>query len=137
MFSQELRIALRRPVPAFVLHKTVIRTQVSRHRLSVIRAVWNQFCRNPHGYLCVFRNEQLVVLRNLIPLGKHHLPDDLFVLIGLMRRSAVRIGALQQTIVTLCIEETPLVKAGSLEAVIHIGGQNKVILVLHQVVRTK
>ena len=42
------------------------------------------------------------------------------------------LGALPQAVVPLGVEQPLLVKARQLELVVHIGGQDKVVLVPHQ-----
>ena len=120
-------------MPAFILHELVISAKIGGHQLTIVWAVWNQLCRNTHSQLCSFRNNQLVILADLKALRQQHLPDDLFVVIGLMCRRTVRIGTLQQTVVALRVEEALLVEAGSLEAVIHVGCDHEVVLILHEV----
>ena len=41
-------------------------------------------------------------------------------------------AALKQTVIALRVEQSALIKACFLEAVIHIGGQHEIILILHQ-----
>ena len=58
-----------------------------------------------------------------------HPADRLLVVIGLLMAG---LGALPQAVVPLGVKEAPLVKARQLELVVHVGGEDEVVLVLHQ-----
>lgn len=112
MAAQELVIALGCSVPAFVLDKGVICSEVHAHGLAADRTLRHKFRRNTH-----------------ILLSFKHRPDGLLVVIGLL---VARLTALPETVVALCIEETVLVKSCLLKLVVNIGGENKIFLVLHK-----
>ena len=115
-------------VPACVLHKTVIGPQVHGHGLATVRAAGNEFRGNAHLQRAI-RFHQTSVRRNAVPLRLHHLPHGFFV-VKSFRTAGVT--ALEQPIVPLRIEQPLFDKAGLLEAVVHVGGEHKVVLVLHQ-----
>ena len=59
----------------------------------------------------------------------HHLPDGFLVIVGF---AVAGDGALPQAIVPLGIEQAGLGKAGFLEAVVDVGGQDKIVFGLYQ-----
>ena len=61
-------------------------------------------------------------------LGEDHLPNHFFIVPGLF---AAGFAALKQAVIALGIEKAFLVKSRFLEAMIHVGGQDEIILVLH------
>ena len=65
---------------------------------------------------------------HILLLGKH-LPDFRLIVIGSV---VAGFGTLPQAIVSLRVEQTAFVKAPTLELVVNVGGQHKIILVLHQ-----
>ena len=99
-------------MPAFVLHKGIVSPKIHRHRLSTVRAVWDEFCWNPHIFLLLY-----------------HLTDELFIIISFL---TARLAALKKSIVPLCIKQSFLIKSCLLETVIYIRCQHKIVLVPHQ-----
>ena len=99
-------------VPAFILHKGIIRPQIHGHGCA---ADWTA------GYQ--FAGDFSILLFG------HHLFDNGFVIIGLLVAGP---GTLPQAVVALGIEQPLLVKSCLLETMIHIGGQHKIVLSLHQ-----
>ena len=100
------------PVPALILHKAVVRPQVHGHRPSAVRTVRHQFGGHPH-----------------VGLLPDHAANNLLILPGFLTAG---FGALEQTVVPLGIEQPLFLKARLLKAVIHVGGQDKIILFLKQ-----
>ena len=99
-------------MPALVLDKLVVRTQVHGQWFPAVGADGEQLWRDFHIFL---------------PLD--HFPDDRFVIKGLL---TARLTALEQTVIALRVEQPLFIKARLLKAVIHIGRDNEIILVLHQ-----
>lgn len=97
---------------AFVLHKGIVSPKIHRHRLSTVRAVWDEFCWNPHIFLLLY-----------------HLTDKLFIIISFL---TARLAALKKSIVPLCIKQSFLIKSCLLETVIYIRCQHKIVLVPHR-----
>ena len=59
----------------------------------------------------------------------HHTANHLLVIIGLVM---ARLTALPQAIIPLGIKQTVFVETCLLETVIHVGGEDKIILIFHQ-----
>ena len=110
--AEEVLIPPGGDVPTVIFHKSVVRPQVHGHGRTANRAVRHQFGGDFHAFL----------------LGQHLL-DNGFVVIGLL---VAGLGTLPQTIVTLRIEQTVFVKSGLLKLVIHIGCENKIVFLLHE-----
>ena len=110
--AQEFIITLRCSVPALVLYKCIIRSEVHAHGLSADRTLRNKF----GGYTHIF-----------LPLK--HRPDRFLVVVGLL---VARLTALPKPIVALRVEQAVLVKSCLLELVVNIGGQDKIVLVFHK-----
>ena len=62
-------------------------------------------------------------------LPLHHLPNDNLVIKGFL---TARLAALEQTIIALRIEQPLFVKSGFLKTVIHVRGDDEIVLVSHQ-----
>ena len=62
-------------------------------------------------------------------LPRHHFPNDSFVIEGFL---TARLAALEQTIITLRIEQPLFVKSGFLKTVIHVRRDDEIVLVSHQ-----
>ena len=62
-------------------------------------------------------------------LRRHGLAHPCLIVIGLF---VPAVDALEQAIVPLCVKQAAFVKARPLELMVHIGGDDKVILPLHQ-----
>ena len=77
-----------------------------------MRADGQKFGRDPH-----------------ILLLFHHLPDCILVIKGFL---SARLGALEQSVVALCIEKPLFVEARLLKTMIHIRGDNKIVLIPNQ-----
>ena len=65
----------------------------------------------------------------MIPLCFDHLPDELLIIKGL---PTTGLRALEQTVIPLRIEQPLFIKTRLLKAVVYIGGQHKIVLVLYQ-----
>ena len=94
-----------------------------------MRAVGDKLGRNRSFQDGIFRYGQLTIRCNVVPLRFHHLPDECLIIESL--RTA-RLTALEQTVIALRVEQPLFVEPCFLEAVVHIGGQDKIIFVLHQ-----
>ena len=116
-------------MPAFVLHKRIIGPEVHAHRLTADRTARNQLRGNRHfkGYTC--RNSQCAVFLNGKALGKYHLAHGLFIVIGLV---VTGLAALPEAVIALRVEEPVLIESGLLEAMIHIGRQDKIVFILYE-----
>ena len=99
-------------IPAFILDEGIVTPQVHGHGTAAPGAAGHQLRGDPH-----------------VPLFRKHFADGLLVVIGLLMAG---LGALPKAIVPLGVEQPLLVEARQLELVVHIGGQDKVILVLYQ-----
>ena len=66
---------------------------------------------------------------HLKALGLHHPADRLLVVVGHL---VTGLGALPQAVVPLGVKQAALVKSGFLKAVVHIGGQHKIIFIRYQ-----
>ena len=112
MSSQKIFIAILCPIPAFILDKGIIATEIYSHWTTALWTVWNQFCWNTHIFLFLQHptNQFLIFIRFLVTW----------------------FAALQQPIVSLGIKQPLFVKSSFLETVIYIGGNHKIILILHQ-----
>ena len=132
MPAQEFLISLCRLMPALVLHKTVIAAKIRGHPFSVIRTYRHKIGRNRHLDFCIFRDDQLSILSDLISFRQDHPADDLVVIVGLVLRRLARGTALKQAIVALRIKKPLLIESTSLEAMINIGRQDKIIFVPDQ-----
>ena len=84
----------------------------------------NRLCR-AH----TFRQNECSVLPDHKSLGQNYIPDRFFIVVGLL---SAGLAALEQTVIALCIKQVLLLKPSFLEAVVHIGSQNKLILIMNQ-----
>ena len=116
-------------MPAVVLHKGVIRPQVHGHGRAADRAAGDQPGRDSHPGDSAFRQLQRALRADHKTLRFDHLANDLSVVVGLL---VAWPRALPQAVIPLGVKQPLLVKAGFLEAVVHVGGQNKIVLSLHQ-----
>ena len=112
MGTEEILIPLRCCVPAFILDKLVVRTQVHGQWFPTVGTDWKKLGRYFHI---------------LLPLD--HLPNDLLIIKGLL---TARLTALEQTIIALRVEQALFIKASFLKAVVNIRGDDKIIFVLYQ-----
>lgn len=112
MPPQEVLVTPCRLIPALVLHKGVVRPEIHGHGPAAVGAVRNPCGRDLH-----------------IPLLLNHLTYHGLIVVGpLMARP----GALPQAVVALGVKQPLLIKAGHLELVVHIGGKDEIVFVLHQ-----
>ena len=109
---QKCLVPLRRLAPARVLHKFVVGAQIHGQGLAAVGADGQQFGGDPP-----------------LPLARHHLPDRALVVESFL---ATRPGTLEQAVVPLGVKEPGLVKARLLEAVVHVGGDDKIVLLPDQ-----
>ena len=105
-------IPLCRFMPALILHKFIVRAQVHGQRFPTMRTNRQKFCGNPHSFLLF-----------------HHAADDFCILKGFLAAGS---AALEQAIVPLCIKQPLFIKSGFLEAVIHIGCDNKIVFTFYK-----
>ena len=124
----ELLIPLRRSIPPGVLHESIVGPEIHAHGSAAPRASGHQFGGHGAPDLCAFRHRQFSFL-DAVPLTYYHFFHGLFVIIGPGKNL---FSALKQTVIALRVEQSALIKACFLEAVIHIGGQHEIILILHQ-----
>ena len=99
-------------MPAFVLHERIVATQVHRHGPAAVRAGWHEFRRNPHMFL---------------PFD--HGPHNRLIVEGFL--SAWH-AALEQAIVALRVEQAFAGEPSFLEAVVHIGRDDEIVLARHE-----
>ena len=123
-------VPLGRLVPPFVLYKSGVCPQVHGHGLAAQGAAGYQLSGHLHARRHTLGQVKGSVFQNLIPLGQDHLPDYLPVVVGLLMAGHT---ALKQPIIPLGVKQLLLGKACFLKAVVHIGGENKVVLVLHTI----
>lgn len=90
---------------------------------SMVRSFLSQLLRNP-----VYAQADLELYEFFKSQGAA-IVNDAFVIIGLLVAGP---GTLPQAVVALGIEQPLLVKSCLLETMIHIGGQHKIVLSLHQ-----
>ena len=124
----EFLILLRRGIPSGVLHEGIVGPEVHAHGSAALRASGHQFGGHGAPDLCALRHRQFSML-DAVTLTYYHLFHGLFVVVG---STMTGLAALEQAVIALRVEQSALVKACFLEAVIHIGGQHKIVLVLHQ-----
>ena len=108
MLSNKIGVALRGGVPPLVLHKGLVGTQVGDHFAAADGTTGNQFCRDTH----------ILLLRN-------HLFDNLLIIVRLL---VTWFCTLQQAVIALRVEQTLLIKPCLLEQVVHIGGDDEIVL---------
>ena len=113
-------------MPPLIFHEGVVRAKVHGHIRPVIRAPGDQARRNPHCKLPVFRHLPDAVCILVKTLRLHRFHDPLLVVICFLNR---RIHALEQSVVALCIKQPLLVKARSLELMVHICCDDKIVLI--------
>lgn len=112
MAAEKILVPAGSGIPAVVLHKGHVTAQVHGHGRAADRAFGDQLGRN------------FPVL-----LPGRHLPHRFFVVVGFL---VAGLGALPQAVVPLGVKQALFVKPGKLELVVHIGGEDEIILVLHQ-----
>ena len=112
MAADKVLIAGGRFVSARILDKRIVSAEIHAQRCAAAGAIGNQFGRNAP-----------------VVLFAHHAAHGFFIVVGRMRAGD---GALPQAVIPLGVKQTLLVKARSLETVIHIGGEDKVILVCNE-----
>ena len=105
-------VSFRGSMPAFVLHKGLIGTQVDLHRAAADRTAGNQLRRDTH-----------------VLLLRYHLFDGLLVVVGLLMTG---FRALEQAVVALCVEQPLFIKSCLLELMIDVGGDDEIVLVFQQ-----
>lgn len=110
--AKKIGVPLRGRVPALVLHKCIVAAEVHGHGSAAVGAAGQQVA----GHLHI-----------LLPL--YHLPHELFVVKRLL---TARLAALPQAVVALRVEQPLLIEPRPLELVIHVGGDDEVVLVPHQ-----
>ena len=68
MSSQKIFIAILCPIPAFILDKGIIATEIYSHWTTALWTVWNQFCWNTHIFLFLQHptNQFLIFIRFLV-----------------------------------------------------------------------
>ena len=128
MTTQEFTVPFRCLMPALILHKRIVAAQVHGHRSAAMRTIWNQLLRNFHFGLYAFRQSQTVIFTNDIPLCAQHLAKQGFIVTVFL---TAWFGALKQPVISLRVEQTLFLKPGFLEAIVYVGGQDKVIFVLY------
>lgn len=99
-------------IPALVLYKGIVCPQVHGHGPATDWTAGDQFRRHPH-----------------IPLIAPHPLYNSFIIIGSL---VAGLRALPKSIISLSVEQPLLIKARKLKLVVHIGGQYKIVLALHQ-----
>lgn len=112
MTAQKFVVTLCRRMPALVLDKGIVGAQVQGHRLAADGTGRDQRGRDLHALLFV-----------------EHPIDDLFVIIGLLMAGH---GALEESVIALCIEQAVFVEACFPETMVDVRRQDKVVLVLNQ-----
>ena len=101
-------IPYRCPVPHLILHKVTVAPQMYFHVASAHRTLWHLTGGNP-----------------AVLLFPQHGPDLRLIVIQLLMAC---LFALEQTVVSLGCKYTLILKTGQPELVVHIGGQDKVVL---------
>lgn len=109
MFLQKILIAFSCFIRAFVLDKGVVTAQVHGHGSAAHRTVRYQGRWNFH-----------------VLLFQDHFPDCFLIVIGLVMTGK---RTLPQAVVSLGVKQPLFIKAGHLELMVHVGGQNKIISV--------
>jgi hypothetical protein len=112
VLSQIIIVPFGYPVPALVLDELIIGAQIHRHGLAAFRAFRYQF----GGYLHIL-------------LKLDHVLDHCFIVIGLI---VTRLGALEQSVITLRVKQFFFVKACLLKLVIDIRADNEIVLVIYK-----
>lgn len=109
MLTDKFLVTIHGAAPALVLDEGVVKTHVLRHWCAADGAARHERAWDAHVFL----------------LGSHA-ADDLFIVVGFL---AAGNAALEQAEITLSVEEPRFVKTCALKAVVHIGGDDKIILV--------
>lgn len=113
MPMQKILIPPRCGIPALILHKGFVTAQVRGLWPAALGAARDQLRRDTH-----------------IRLLRNHLSNSSFIIIsGLM----ACLTALPETVIALGIEQPRLIKTSQLKLMIHIGGQDEVVLILDQI----
>ena len=130
MAPEEVGVGGRGPAPALVLDEAVVRAQVHGHIRAVHRAFGDQAGRDPHQEFPVLRNlkDSFPVFDK--PLGLKCLHDPVLIVPG---DAEGGVDALEKAVVSLGIKKSLFVKAGSLELVVHVGGDDKIVFIADQV----
>ena len=100
MLGQKFLIAGISGMPALILDKRIVRTQVHGHRLAADGAVRYKFGRDAHIFLFA-----------------QHCPYHALIVVSCMVAGD---GALKQTVVSLRIKQSLLVKARDLKAMVDV-----------------
>ena len=129
MAAQKFAVPLGGGVPAGILYKAVITAQVHREQLAAVRAVGDKLGRDIGFQDGILRHGQLTIRCEDIPLCFYHLPDECLIVESLL---TAWFTALEQAVIALRVEQPLFIEPCFLEAVVHIGGDYKVILILHQ-----
>ena len=111
MAAQKILVAIGGGVPTLVLDKRIVGAQIHRKRGPTVRAMGHKRSRNAQ-----------------VLLGGDHMAYEIFVVPGLLTAG---FAALEQAVVSLRVEEPLLVKARTLETMVHIRSQHKVVAVAH------
>lgn len=112
MPMQEILIPLGCGIPALILNEAIVTAQIRGLRLTALGAARNQFRRDTHIRL----------------LCDHPADNSLVIISGLMARFA----ALSKAVVALGVEQPCFIETSQLELVVHIGGQDEVVLIHDQ-----
>ena len=121
---KERSVPVRRGMPPGVLHKGLIGAQVHGDRPAAVRADRDQVMGKAHGETPVLRHLEYAVWIQDKALRRHGFSDPVFIVVGLFDAAP---GTLEQPVIALRVEEPLLVKAGALEAVVHIGGDHEIV----------
>lgn len=109
MLTDKFLVTIHGAAPAFVLDEGVVKTHVLRHWCAADGAARHERAWDAHVFL----------------LGSHA-ADDRFIVVGFF---AAGNAALEQAEIALGVEEPRFVKTCALKAVVHIGGDDEIILV--------
>ncbi len=99
-------------MPPHVLDECVVAAQIHRHGSAAVRADGDQLRRDPQ-----------------VLLPRKHLTDGGFIVIRLL---PARAAALEQAVIALRVKQALFAKSGLLEAVIHVRGDDKIVLAPQQ-----
>ena len=99
-------------MPALVLYECIVAAEIHGHGPATVGTGRKKLGRDFH-----------------VLLSLDHFTDHGFVIKGFL---TARLAALEQAVIPLCVEQTLLVKASLLKAVVNVGGDDKIIFVLYQ-----
>ena len=116
-------------LPSRVLHKRIVHPQVGGGP-GPVGAPGDQLCGQPQGEAPIlgYLKDPLFIRQK--PLGRHGLAHPVLVVVGTLHPP---VRALEQAVVPLGVEKPLLVKPRLLELVVHVGGDDEVLLLPHQV----